>query len=259
MYKNQIIVLIKKDGNPLRETDGKYVYLPFDSEYSIEIKNSSFRRAIASIKIDGTDIFGGNEVIIPAGQSVDIERFITDGDLGKGKKLKFVPLSNAKVSDPSSPENGLLEVEVWYEKLPIMWGNITTTATYPEGLPWYYSNSGGTVPLGRTVRASGVSNRGADSSVNYCASIGATTGAYFKPDSAHAGATVEGGQSNQSFGTASFGQKDYPSTIFKVWLRGVNVSQEVVSGDKVYCVSCGKKVRFDYKFCPRCGAPVQIA
>ncbi len=96
MYHNQIIVLVKKDGQPLRETEGKFVYLPFDSEYSIELKNQSSRRAVASIKIDGTDVLGGDEIIIPAFGSVNLERFITNGDLNKGKKFKFVPCIKRK-------------------------------------------------------------------------------------------------------------------------------------------------------------------
>ena len=118
MYHNNIIVLIQKDGQPLRETEGKFVHLPFHSEYSINLKNQSWRRAIASIKIDGTDVLGGNEIILPAYGTVNVERFLTNGDLNAGKKLKFVPLTDSKVQDPSSPENGLVEIEVWFEKIP---------------------------------------------------------------------------------------------------------------------------------------------
>ena len=257
MYKNSIIVLVKKDGQPLRETDGKFVYLPFNSEYSLEIKNQTWKRAIASIKIDGTDVLGGDEIIIPAQGSVPIERFITNGDLSSGKKFKFVPLSDSKVQDPSSPENGLLEVEVWFEKQP----EITIPYTPPtplrrrdSGWPkpywsdpdWYVSTSMGAM----SNEASSVTYGGKVTCMSF-------TSNNIIPDSGVAGATVEGGKSNQSFVNGYFGQKDYPSVAFKFWLRGV--AQEVTSEDKLYCVSCGKKSRFDYKFCPRCGAPIQIA
>ena len=252
MYKNQIIILVKKDGQPLRETDGKFVYLPFQSEYSFELKNQSSLRAVASIKIDGTDVLGGDEIIIPAYGTVNVERFITNGDLSKGKKFKFVPLSDSKVQDPSSPENGLVEIEVWFEK--VEW---TSQATYWETSPYkksFLPDSGGGWSQDTHMYRCESTTLSAPMSVNYCAASPSSVSA---KSVGQVGATVEGGKSNQSFVHGAFGQKDYPSVTFKFWLRGVE--HEVTTEDKLYCTNCGKKTRFDYKFCPRCGNPVQIA
>jgi hypothetical protein len=271
MYKNQIIVLIKKDGQPLRETEGKYVFLPFNSEYSIELKNQSWRRAVASIKIDGTDVLGGDEIIIPAYGAVNVERFITNGDLNKGRKLKFVPLTDSKVQDPSSPENGLVEIECWFEKQPEIKLNYhpfwyDSSSIYGTG-GWAATNVVGQTSHASyrtrsagTVKKSFTPDSAAPQATVYCCSMGMMENQSISAQNmstGQAGATVEGGGSNQSFSHGYFGQKEHPSVAFRFWLRGVQ--QEVTTEDKLYCTNCGKKTRFDYKFCPRCGQPVQIA
>jgi hypothetical protein len=259
MFKNQIVVLVKKDGQPLRETDGKFIYLPFNSEYSLELKNQSFKRAVASIKIDGTDVLGMDEIILPSYGTVNVERFITNGDLSKGKKFKFVPLSNSKVQDPASPENGLVEIEVWFEKQPdeikIWYSPPRPYITYPwDSGSWTYSH--GTNFCGQQTNSI-KRQSSAPMSAMYCSANIITDSVSQNVGVNQVGATVEGERSSQSFSRGYFGQKEYPSTTFKFWLRGVE--QEVTTVDKLYCTSCGKKSRFDYKFCPRCGAPMQIA
>jgi len=270
MYKNSIIVLIEKDGKPLREVHGNQVYLPDYSEYSLKIKNDKWQRAIAKITIDGTDILGGQEIIIPARSSVDVERFITDGDLSKGKKLKFVPLGDSRVQDPSSMENGLIEVEVWFEKpAPVITWSVSNNWPY-----WQNDDSGSWPyrPKWHTPMYKGAMYRTSDADevghMNLSADASQFSGAVScmsmqqvaSPGPAgHAGATVEGGHSNQSFGVGSFGEKEYPSTVIKLWLRGIDADEAVVyAEDKLHCTQCGKAVKFNDRFCARCGNPVRI-
>jgi hypothetical protein len=253
MYKNDIVVLVKVGGQPLRETAGKFVHLPFNSEYTIELKNDSWRRAIVSVKIDGTSVLGVGELVIPAHTTIPLERFVTGENLSGGKRFKFVPLTDSKVQDPSSSENGLAEIEVWFEKVPSC---VTTTTWIPFSgtqTPWIHDTT--TTSCNTTPQfASGelyskrrmVANNNASCNFQQV---------HFLPDST--GATVEGSHSSQVFTKTTFGEKEYPSTVFKFWLRGV--AEAVVSTDKLYCTQCGKKTRFDYKYCPRCGTPVQIA
>lgn len=276
MYKNSIIVLIEKDGKPLRETHGNQVYIPDYSEYSLKIKNDKWQRAIAKITIDGTDILGGKEIIIPARSSVDVERFITDGDLAKGKKLKFVPLGDSRVQDPSSMENGLIEVEVWFEKPPY-----TLTWSVTNNWPYWQNDDSGSWPNQPFKKYT--SKAPMFAGTMYCCSSGGDTGHMtLSADSSqhsygtvhamnmmqqvaspgpagHAGATVEGGHSSQSFGTGTFGEKEYPSTVIKLWLRGIDpASAPVYTDEKLHCTQCGKVVKFNDRFCARCGNPVRI-
>lgn len=275
MYKNSIIVLIEKDGKPLRESHGNQVFLPDYSEYAIRIKNDKWQRALAKITVDGTDILGGQEIIIPQRSSVNVERFITDGDLSKGNKLKFVPLGDSRVQDPSSMENGLIEVEVWFEKQPqITWSFNNVWPSYDDSGSWPYKP-----PFKKYTRKSNMfpsvdtMYRWSDASEhgNMTLSSDASQQSYgtvscmsrqqvASPGPAgHAGATVEGGHSSQSFGVGSFGEKEYPSTIIKLWLRGIDpASAPVYTDEKLHCTQCGKVVGFNDRYCSRCGNPVQI-
>ena len=55
-YQDNFAAVIKCDGIILREQD-KTVKLPFDSEYSILLKNLDSRRALVRIEIDGDNAF----------------------------------------------------------------------------------------------------------------------------------------------------------------------------------------------------------
>jgi len=250
MYKNAFIVLIKKNGKPLREINGKEVYIPFNSEYTLELRNNNYRKAVAKITIDGADVLGSHELIIPANGSVMLERFIADGDLNKGKKLKFVPLSDGRVADPSSPENGLIEIEFWLEKV-----FYPTVTIYPQfnSQPYWYTNTGGVT--------ANIKGSQCNVSSNFC-SFGNTLSTadnrrMVRSAEGNVGATVEGSRSNQPFTLGTFGDKEYPSTIFHVWLRGLDLP--ITTFDSIHCVNCGKKLKSEFRFCPKCGNGVEIA
>lgn len=274
MYKNSFVVLIKKNGQSLRELHGRDVFIPFNSEYTIEIRNNNYRRAVAKITIDGTDVLGTRELIIPAFGSETIERFVVDGNLKKGKKLKFVPLSNEKVSDPTSPENGLIEVELWLEKSNAIsirndgyWPPLQPIIPFVPFIPyephiqrpyWYVNTQGignscsedlGVASGGITYTNYNCNKTGGVSVMSMC------TERSIMPD--NAGATVEGGRSSQTFTTRYFGEKEYPSTRIKVWLKGLDIP--ITTADSLHCVECGKKLKNGYKFCPKCGNCVEIA
>jgi hypothetical protein len=121
MYKNSFVVSIhdtKK--NVLRENKEKEVFLPFDSEYGIKLKNNNSRKAVAEVTIDGTNVLGSNKLVIDVDSFVDLERFCIDGDVKKGNKFKFVKAGvedpHPDIQDPTSPENGNIKVRFWLEK-----------------------------------------------------------------------------------------------------------------------------------------------
>ena len=74
MYAHKFAVAIKNNGKVLRER-GDSVALPFGSEYSIFLKNMNSVRALVRIEIDGTDVTGGHQLIVPANGTLDLERF----------------------------------------------------------------------------------------------------------------------------------------------------------------------------------------
>ena len=61
------VVVLLHQGKPVREfAEGsqKVCRIPFDSEYTIRIKNKTWRRALVSISIDGTDVLSGGKRLI---------------------------------------------------------------------------------------------------------------------------------------------------------------------------------------------------
>lgn len=119
MYNNKLVASIKANGRILRENK-ETVYIPFGSEYSILLKNLNTARALVHVFIDGDNIVPGG-LVLNAGQEVDLERSIKDGNLTVGNKLKFIERTGAIEAGPRGIklEDGLVRVEFQYEKPPV--------------------------------------------------------------------------------------------------------------------------------------------
>jgi len=123
-YQGGLVVSVIVSGKPVREynADGtRTCKIPFNSEYSLRLKNKSKGRALASITIDGMEVLTGNKkLVLGRGQTVDVERFIDD--LNSGNKFKFISLeegaASGEIQDPTSEENGIIEVKFYKEKFP---------------------------------------------------------------------------------------------------------------------------------------------
>ena len=225
MHSNGFVLAVKgSDRKILRELGGR-VFLPFHSEYSLFLKNINSVRATCSISIDGTDVLGGEELIVRAGESVDLERFLADGNLTSGRKFKFVPLSDSKVQDPSSPENGLIEVHFWKEKQKY----VLPTTLYRSF----------------DTRLS----KGAPNSMLYASSMTFSCAA----TPASNGATVEGGVSSQAFSRTDFEGKDGEATVLRLTLVGREEPLTVDQTKFVHCTQCGRKNSISNNFCGKCG------
>lgn len=262
-HRKGFIVIIKKNGKPLREVKSSSnpysnVFLPFYSEYEIELRNDNFARATARVSIDGTDVLGTDEIIVPAYGSVTLERFMVDGDLNKGNKFKFVPVSDGDVQNPDSPENGLVEVELWSENQEVLRRQLRSKMSAPirdtakPYNPWqseYLCRDSSTTTWTDTT--------GGIQSMNFASMDMSDLNAFSGQTVDQAGATVEGDVSHQSFHRVHFEGKQYPSTVIKLQLKGLD--KEITTKDRLYCASCGRRVRYNFKYCPRCGKPVTIA
>ena len=254
MYSNGFALAVKKGGQVLRETQNpgghKTVHLPFESEYSVLVKNNNGQRALLKLDIDGMDV-GDGEFVINAHSSIDIERFITNGNLHSGKKLKFVPVGDSRVQDPSNTENGVIRAELWLEEPNIVKPPEIHHHHYPNPrrpwgpqYPFYisgetYSSSDGPTMIGCSSVSSHNSNM---DSVLRSADMG------------DKGATVEGGHSDQGFINTTFGIRSAHSTVLELYLRGSKAALTVRNTRKKTCTSCGRQSRRKDKFCPGCGA-----
>lgn len=144
MHLNDVVVTLADSQNKtLREYDANKnengrkckVFIPFDSQYKIYVKNPSDRRLKLEIEIDGS-IVSGNGIIVSAYDTGSyIERF-----LDTNKCFKFVKASNEAVADPTNRENGIIKVRVSKEKKPEVLKTIIEEHYHYDWLtknPWY--------------------------------------------------------------------------------------------------------------------------
>ena len=87
VFQDKIVTAIKVGGKVLRE-NGDTVTLPFGGEYSILVKNLNSVRTQVTISVDGTDAAG--KLVIGPNSSMELERFIRNGNLATGNRFKFI-------------------------------------------------------------------------------------------------------------------------------------------------------------------------
>lgn len=210
------------------------VVMPFGSEYAIQFKFQDQVRRRLQLKIDGAVVTDG---LVLTG-SASLERFVDSA-----KRFKFVEATHAAVADPTSHQNGLIEITLWKEVPPL-----SQPFFAPPQDTWVRPiYRGGWVPPGIY----------SGSPVFTCSSQ--TFGTAVTPESSiirsHglAGATVEGGASDQQFGSTEWrGDAGEPQTFtFKV------EGKEGKSTSKGrFCTSCGAKLSPKDNFCSTCGVRV---
>jgi len=256
MYKNNFVLSVKDStGNTLRESShSNYsrVYLPFESEYKLLLKNDNSRRAVIGITIDGVDVLGGSKLVLNAYASMDLERFLSDGNLLSGRKFKFVSLTDSKVQDPTHPKNGLIEVTFQLEKPTVYysigyWPQWTFTNIYGGGTnkvsphqPNEWTTCGCT-----TTASTGRATSTVGSMANYCCSSA--------PAGDLKGATVEGGQSSQGFSTTWTNDLESEVTTLTVQILARQNPLTVRDTKSCHCGSCNCKVKWNDNYCWSCG------
>ena len=249
MYQSKLAAAIKVNGQVLREF-GDTVYVPFGSEYSITLKNLHTTRAVVNVSIDGDDMVPGG-LVLNAGQSIDLERSIKNGNLREGNRFKFIERTgNIEAHRGVKVEDGLVRIEYQFEQAvnPISW---TTPSVYQNSI------------LRGSTSASGSNTIWPMGSVTCsAASYDATS-----VNSSHAvlnsvsdvGITVPGSRSDQSFVTTHVGMLETikHSMVIRL-LGGEAVKQAVTVKHKPKCVTCGKQNKATSKFCAECGTALEI-
>jgi hypothetical protein len=287
MYNNKLVASIKANGRILREFKDT-VYIPFGSEYSILLKNLNTARALVHVFIDGDDIVPDG-LVLNAGQEIDLERSIKDGNLTAGNKLKFIERTGAIEAGPRGIklEDGLVRVEFQYEKQHPL-----NTLYYPLGVRRMSSEYRGvTDKYSKHVNTSWVSTtgatysqvnvngalRGVDYSQNGAAMQASASAAINKvaPDTTeyHDGAatmdwndvgiTVPGSKSEQKFTTTTMGVLESEKHTIVLKLLGETadnkpVEKPVTVKKKTKCETCGKVNKAIAKFCTECGTSLEI-
>lgn len=294
MYNQKLVASIKTKGKILREFKDT-VYIPFASEYSILLKNLNTVRAVVNVFIDGENAVPGGLVIDP-GQSVDLERWIKNGNLTEGNRFKFIERT-AKIEEGPrgiKEEDGLIRVEYQFEipRPVINVNNIVGGLHYPpgvrsseyRGIVDKYSTTGGNswiqssgatfsqVNVGGTLRGVDYSANGAAMQASAAAAIDKVVPHASEMHDGMAimdwcanetGITVPGSRSEQKFQTTTVGALD--PTVHNIVLRIVGdlgnnkpVEKPVTVKSKPKCVTCGHQNKAHAKFCIECGTALEI-
>lgn len=272
MYNQKLVASIKTKGKILREFKDT-VYIPFASEYSILLKNLNTVRAVVNVFIDGENAVPGGLVIDP-GRSVDLERWIKNGNLTEGNCFKFIERT-AKIEEGPrgiKEEDGLIRVEYQFEiPRPIInVNNIVGGLHYPPGVRTF--NVGGTLRSVDWSKNGEITAQAATVQINnYCANnnISACVGELHDGAATmdwcanETGITVPGSKSEQKFQTTTIGALD--PTIHNIILRIVGdlghnkpVDKPVTVKHKPKCTTCGKQNKAHAKFCVECGTALEI-
>ena len=265
MYNQKLVASLKANGKILREFKDT-VYIPFGSEYSIVLKNLNTVRAIVSITLDGTDVCPGGLVLL-AGQTIDLERWIKNGNLSAGNKFKFIERT-AQIEEHKGIglEDGIINIAYQFEHPPVQYVPQWQTSNIFRGL-----NS---TPIGNSggwLSASGAST-------NIANSISGASFASVEPASLNnvkvtasaqnagyndAGITVAGSKSDQKFQEASWFPvlPEKHSIVLKLLGETPDnkpVLQPVSVKMKPKCTTCGKLNKATAKFCTECGTALEI-
>jgi hypothetical protein len=271
MYNNKAAVAIKVNGKVLREFKDT-VYVPFGSEYSLLLKNLNTVRAIFNIYIDGDNVVPGG-LVLNAGQEIDLQRAIRNGNMNEGNRFKFIERTG-KIEDHRGVkiEDGLIRVEVQFEKVYKRQDGIQWNQPIWVGQPPYNGNPTWTVN-NSVLRSSGHVHEGvACSDVSYTATsmavgssitASAATQSFNAAPQTETGITVAGSKSEQKFVTASWFATESEKHNIILRLLGETPDNEAVRKPitvkaKPKCVTCGKQNKATAKFCSECGTALEI-
>lgn len=250
MYQNKLVASLKANGKILREFKDT-VYCPFGAEYSILLKNLNTVRAVVNVFIDGEDMVPGG-LVLNAGQEVDLERSIKNGNLNEGNRFKFVERTG-KIEQHRGVklEDGLIRIEYQFEMPRLFTNNITFgSVVYPQGgIMRGFGNSTSDVwPAGSVTCSATYDSYTAQSSTT---PINDT------------GITVPGSKSNQQFQTTYMGALDPQRYSIVLKILGETPDNEpvrkpVTVKTKQKCITCNHTNKISAKFCSECGTHLTI-
>jgi hypothetical protein len=269
VHSNKLVVSLKVNNKFLRDYKDKdgntNMYLPFGSEYSIFIKNLNTTRAVVDIDIDGKNSV--QQVVVNPSCSIELERFLDNGNLNKGFKFKFIEKTD-KIREHrgEQPEDGIVTVRYQFEKQVVRHEVTHVTHHYYDDYPkqWFLSSKDwpGNIPsCGANYRFS-TSTRGMssgptmmyDSSQAYYSASPMVT-AYVNSD----GITVKGSESNQTFINVYVGELEEATYSIVIKLFGdvgqnkEDIKQPITTRENLKCKTCGTTNSSFNKFCRECG------
>jgi len=245
MYSNKLAVAIKSAQNKVLREFEDTVYIPFGEEYSIFVKNLNSVRASVNVSVDGEDVADGKSFVVDANDSIDIQRFIKNGNLSEGNRLKFIErTSSVEHHRGIGVEDGLIRIEFQFAKPALPTWNVYNHHTI------FNDNI-----IGGNVRS--FTSQSIECSSNTeqytCKSI---------PKANDAGITVPGSVSDQQFNEVATFPLEAETHVIVLKLLGqtenVKVVEPVTVKAKPKCTTCGRVNKATAKFCANCGTSLTI-
>lgn len=268
MYQNKLVAAVKVNGKVLRET-GDSVTIPFGSEYSLLLKNLDSVRIQVKVSIDGKDATEGTWLIIGPNSSLELERFIRNGNLNSGNKLKFVERTQSIEKHRGiEAEDGLVRIEYKTEKKkPVLKEEVIHhTHTYDYEYWWPYTMYRRPYIYGpcRGNTTTSVDNMQANATGETLKAMNCVRSSMVKMDSSSndAGITVPGSQSSQQFYRVDNFDTYEQTEVMVLRLKGVVEGHKVLAPVTVHtkkkCSTCGKTDKSNALFCNACGTSLYL-
>lgn len=250
---------ITTNKNRLSVDSSHFVYLADRENFEIELFNPTQRRVLAKIKING-DYISAAGLILNPGQRVFLERFI---DTNNRFVFETYEVDDTPPGRTATELNGMVQVEFYKEEVPqqniylppifiqpdwtyrpggVVYGGGVTNEPYLNDR-MYYTNQ-------CDVSAMGQMSLSNDSlSINFCATPEPTK-------AIETGRVEKGGSTSQQFetGYGEFSAISSWTSWYKIKPRS---TKPATAADlRVYCTSCGRKMKTAWKFCPSCGETI---
>lgn len=208
------------------------------------------------MEIDGECVADGGLVISPK-QTLDLERFIRNGNLDQGNRFKFIKRT-AKIEDHRGVrvDDGIISISYEFES------EFSTLIAYPKSTG-YRNYSPKTKGISNAVMDCGWNDVGPTVMANSALNCAPTASLNSSIPVNDAGITVEGSLSNQSFSTTFWMGTIGGVNVMNIRLLGETednapVRQAVTVKTKAKCKTCGTVNKATAKFCGECGTSLHI-
>jgi hypothetical protein len=264
MYNEKFVVALKINGKILRENSG-IIELPFNSEYSILLKNLNSKDATVNIEIDGKSVTDGN-IIIRSNGNVELKGFIKNISLTN--RFKFIEKTK-QISEYRGDfiEDGIIRVQITYEKNKpeiqkiieikqqpwVAYTNPYTNLNYL--ICDNYNSSNDNVKYSSSVLS--YNNINGEESYSYSEMDSSGKNFTISNNLNENGITVNGSKLNEKINVGYIGELEENSTIIVIKLKGIKenklIEKITTTKEKIKCPICGIFLKSSYKFCPKCG------
>jgi hypothetical protein len=218
------------------------------------------------VTVDGEDVGDGTKFVVDANDSIDLERFIKNGNFNAGNRFKFIERTSAVEKHRGvGIEDGLVRIEFQFEA-PISINTITTTTQpwkpwdntpywYNGGNEWKYS-AGDFIGQPQATFTASSTSRGVSDTVVTSNNVNVS-------NVNDAGVTVPGSVSDQQFVEAGWFPLEAESHVMVLKILGetkdnIAVRKPVTVKTKPKCTTCGSSNKATAKFCTECGTSLTI-